>query len=364
VWYVPVMHRDANSARTMERLSELDVLRLAAAGSVALYHLTDQPVAADPAYQALSAVAEFGFLGVPLFFMISGFVILWSASTKTALGFATARMARLYPAFWVCVLITSGVILATDMDNRIDAHTLVANLTMLAGFFHVPYIDYVYWTLTAELKFYGLVALVLVARQVPRVEFWLAAWVCAAAIVAGSDGLRWLKVLTLHPWGAFFASGCVYYLIWSRGISATRLALASVAAVLCVHNAAFAQADFTGIGTSWARGVTAATILTMQLTFLALVTTPLRLPESRAWYWLGALTYPLYLLHNELGDRLWKALPQTVGPWSRLGVTIAVMLLISALVAYFVEHRTCKAARRYLERRLVARFSPANPNRR
>jgi len=48
-----------------------------------------------------------GYLGVNLFFMISGFVILWTARDRTPSGFVLSRITRLYPEFWIGVRLRS-----------------------------------------------------------------------------------------------------------------------------------------------------------------------------------------------------------------------------------------------------------------
>ena len=52
----------------------------------------------------LASYAQYGFLGVPVFFIISGFVIAYSAEGRTPVGFAIARFSRIYPTFLFCVL--------------------------------------------------------------------------------------------------------------------------------------------------------------------------------------------------------------------------------------------------------------------
>src|SRR5579859_2983882 len=106
------------------RIAELDLLRFIAALSVVLYHY-GHPVDLG----SLAQVTEFGFLVVPLFFMISGFVILWTATKKNAVEFVASRLSRLYPTFWVCVLLTAATLYATD--QRVTAAQVLANLTMV-----------------------------------------------------------------------------------------------------------------------------------------------------------------------------------------------------------------------------------------
>ncbi len=47
-------------------------------------------------FPILSEITKFGYLGVALFFMISGYVITLSAANRSALEFAISRFVRLY----------------------------------------------------------------------------------------------------------------------------------------------------------------------------------------------------------------------------------------------------------------------------
>ena len=92
----------------------LDLLRLAAVGAVILYHYgfwgTASHGAQKVAMPYLAPVAQYGFLGVPVFFAISGFVIAYSAEGRTPVGFAIARFSRIYPTFVICMTLTFAVI--------------------------------------------------------------------------------------------------------------------------------------------------------------------------------------------------------------------------------------------------------------
>src|SRR5215468_7919943 len=156
------MTSSANSAE--DRVPEIDLLRFCAAAGVAIYHWCYRPVIAgmpsDTAFGFVQAVSRYGYPGVDLFFIISGFVILWSASRRGAASFIASRFSRLYPTFWACVALTAFVLLLTGRaPPSLDLRAFLLNCTMIPGAIGVAYVDGVYWTLFVELKFYLLVFL-------------------------------------------------------------------------------------------------------------------------------------------------------------------------------------------------------------
>ena len=131
---------------TKTRVNEIDLLRFVAALSVVFFHYAFRGYAGDAKtvmpYPMLATAGKYGYLGVDLFFMISGFVILMTASNGSFKDFAVSRAARLYPAFWACCTVTFGAILAIGgVRYHATFSQYLVNMTMLSEFFHVPYID-------------------------------------------------------------------------------------------------------------------------------------------------------------------------------------------------------------------------------
>jgi len=87
------------------RFYEIDLLRFIAAISVVFYHYAfigvTRPDYNPLVFPALVPIAKYGYLGVELFFIISGYVVLLSAQGKTVRQFFVSRVTRLYPAYWV-----------------------------------------------------------------------------------------------------------------------------------------------------------------------------------------------------------------------------------------------------------------------
>ena len=121
------------------RLKELDSLRGIAALSVAFYHFTE----GRPPFK------YFKFCGtaVDLFFMISGFVIFLSVVDNPSWKiFVKRRILRLYPTYWVCLILTTTAIVINNYLFVINDKNLVvrflANLTMLQYYFRIGDIDW------------------------------------------------------------------------------------------------------------------------------------------------------------------------------------------------------------------------------
>ena len=111
--------------RAKHRLEVLDGIRFLAAAYVVVFHFAagDRGSWHGPSrvlFAPLFTVASYGWLGVELFFMISGFVICLSAWGKTIGQFAVSRFVRLYPAYWFAILLTTAVVLGDDLPRRIQ----------------------------------------------------------------------------------------------------------------------------------------------------------------------------------------------------------------------------------------------------
>src|SRR5689334_19166915 len=104
-----------------------------------------------------------GQRGVEVFFVISGFAIELSLqSANGARDFLASRAVRLYPTFWAALAVTVLVVQTFGLPDRaISIHDALVNTTMIPGSLGVPAADAVYWTLERELRFYGLVVLIL-----------------------------------------------------------------------------------------------------------------------------------------------------------------------------------------------------------
>src|SRR5438128_1660502 len=144
------------------RANEIDLLRFLAALAVVIFHYAFRGYVGHSSslpYPLLEPAAKYGRHGVELFFMISGFVILMSASSGSLRHFIVSRVVRLYPAYWVCCTVTFTALVLLAKQSSPTVVQYVSNMTMLTGFDFmqkiapVPLMDGSYWSLVVEMRF-------------------------------------------------------------------------------------------------------------------------------------------------------------------------------------------------------------------
>ncbi len=284
----------------------------------------------------LQPLAMHGYLGVHLFFIISGFVIVWSAAGRTAGSFARARVLRLYPEFWVALAISAAVFLLIPggFGDELTSKDIALNFTMVPNYLGASFVDNVYWTLAVEIKFYFLAWLMLILGQLPRIEFWLICWLSALGISEFVETGAVVKSAIIFPYGALFAAGGVFYLVHSSGWNVRRAMALTFALALSGKLALGGMSGFVSPA-----DITAQTQLAtvgVVVGIFALIGLAVRWSGSlhgllTVAATAGSLTYPLYLLHNT-GKEIF--LRDT--PWGRTFVAFLVAASYSLVVSYIV----------------------------
>ncbi|GHF18432.1 MULTISPECIES: acyltransferase family protein [Streptomyces] len=323
------------------RLYALDGLRLVAALMVVLYHytyLTGGWGTRDTRrmFSAIEPITRYGWLGVEVFFLISGFVICMSAWGRSLGDFVVSRASRIYPAYWVAVAVTGTVVMTWPQVRSLAGwETVVTNFSMLQHGLGVWDVDGVYWTLFVELKFYVLFALV-VARGVTyrRCVLFCGIWTVAAATAPAVNN-KLLDMWAMPLYAPYFIAGIAFYLMHRFKPTALLWGIVVVSYLLANHhvakrvhdNANHVMALFPA-----QLGVLAA--------FAVMSLVALRKFDRVQWPWLataGALTFPLYLLHQYIGMTVVYGLREKVAPPLLVTGLIAVMLGAAWLMHRYVE---------------------------
>ena len=337
-------------------MNEIDLLRFIAAMSVVLFHYGFRGHAADALsampYPLLAPAAKYGYLGVELFFMISGFVILMTAAAGNVRQFVTSRVVRLYPAFLACCALTYALTLMIGAPVfAVTPRTFLYNLTMFAGFFDIPNVDGSYWSLFVEIRFYALVAVVLLARQIHRAELLLGAW------LAASIGLEFvhvgrLSVLLITEYSAYFIGGAVCFLVWRDGPSLSRAAMIAGSWMLAIRQSVAPLGEIgRRYGSPMSPLVVSAAVTACFAVMLLVAVRRTGAIGRRQWLVAGAVTYPLYLLHQNIGFMLFNAAYPAVNAHLLMWGTVVGVIGIAYAVHQFVERPSASGLKRLFERR-------------
>ena len=343
-----------NSFITPGRFRELDGLRGIAAITVVLYHFGVPASENYPRIGASPYDLGLGELGVQLFFIISGYVILLTAiKSANALSFVISRFSRLYPTYWLALAVAAGTyFLYGNPVRNITALQTLINTTMLQRFMLVDNVDQVYWTLAVELQFYALMTVYLLIRRgtVYRRDLTIGMLIWASvgtvlclvfhpeAALSGTPKMLVWAVVAEHA--ALFCLGMVLFM-YSHDRRMTWLIpyfalLASVNAFL-MHDAAH------GIGVALICVAFFAVIWVRSVPWLAYG--PLN--------FLGQISYPLYLGHALLGYALIDFFFPYAGIWGSRVIALVVVIAWAYLVHISVETRFSSSMRKSLQRKLV-----------
>ena len=277
------------------RLHELDSLRGIACLMVFFFHhsIRFNP---DDTHWAF----HYGYLGVDLFFMISGFVIYLTLDrTKDWKDFVFHRFSRLYPAYWLCVLLTFLAInLSPFSTEKLPNYMLIFNMTMFQHWVGIKDIDLAYWTLNLELSFYVFMLFAylsgyLKAYRAIVILMMLPLWL-RAIIPAASEPL--FHYLTFFRAGHLFGAGIIFYHLYK---SEGRLSIVDgILLLLCLLTQPLWRAPFNLIELLH--------VLVFFVIFFLLAKNKLAWIKVRVLLFYGQISYILYLIHESVGLEILK----------------------------------------------------------
>jgi peptidoglycan/LPS O-acetylase OafA/YrhL len=298
----------------------IDGLRAVAVVSVMLYHLRD-------------SLMPGGFIGVDVFFVISGYVVTMSLARDAAQGYSLAeflkrfyarRIVRIIPALLVCLLVTTLLTVVfvpkawlseATQKTGLYAFFGLSNFALLSAdsyfsprpafnpFTHT-------WSLAVEEQFYVFLPLILFfTLPLSRRVGWrgaIARAVLPALCVASFVAMWWVSganreaafyMLAYRFWELGAGAMC-FLLLQNRGVSQPVIQAASWAGAVLIAGSVW-FADSKAAPFPWALPAVLGTVLLlMAVTAKGAPETPVaRLLRSRPFVFVGQLSYSLYLWH-------------------------------------------------------------------
>jgi peptidoglycan/LPS O-acetylase OafA/YrhL len=266
----------------------------------------------------------FGWIGVQIFFVISGFVITNSAVLVSPMQFWAGRLLRLYPAVWVCATLS---LVAQYFIGGISPPALFGRYIksmLLVPWPTIYWLDGVYWSLAVEITFYALIFLVLALKRVSLIHglAWFltipSAGFCAFHLielqfVSEPDVVLFLRAhqialpVLLLRYGSLFALGIWLWLAANERMTVagrTGLMLALVGSAIGAYGRTLEMIVVCPAASGQSPLIPVVILLAGILIVAGSSQSTGYVPPGpirTALRYLGLTSYPLYLIHNVVG---------------------------------------------------------------
>ncbi|MCB1386392.1 MAG: acyltransferase [Nitratireductor sp.] len=331
--------------RSAPYFASLDLIRFLAAAWVMLSHYAYiGPMRGLVPYGAAGGLIGYtgylSFAAVSIFFTLSGFVMLLTSESAAVPDYIAARFIRLAPGFLLCMTATALFLNWLHAPAAPDLATWFANLVLVPQIFGYPFVDGVYWSLVYEAVFYGWIALLLLAglahrHTLPVVFAWLVVSIANSLLLHVGAA----KYLLITSYSGTFAAGMVMWHAYRNGLRLVHLLLLAMAVyALSLGFVEFSILKYPG-GETEPAGL--ATRLISSAGVVAVVAAGIAFPmhrfSRRLAIGLGGISYPLYLLHQEIGFAAISDLARSLSIAQALFIVTGAVLAVSALVFYVWE---------------------------
>ena len=143
----------------LHRIDSIEIVRFIASLLVALYHVE---ISLPNNSNSIFSIFENGGFGVDLFFVISGFIMVYTTYGRkfNLIAFLENRIMRIYPPYWLVLTATIFIALvlqAVGLQNQ--TYSMISYYSLIVSVFLIPigfHIMPVAWTLAIEIVFYFL----------------------------------------------------------------------------------------------------------------------------------------------------------------------------------------------------------------
>jgi peptidoglycan/LPS O-acetylase OafA/YrhL len=289
------------------RIETLDALRGLAALAVVLRHYTTIFKVDYGLPENFVFEFKYGYLGVELFFLLSGFVIFMTIEqVNNTKEFFIKRFVRLFPTYWLSLGITTIIILFFGLEKmNFKVIDFIFNLTMvqdlLIPILHIKHIDGVYWSLAPELFFYGFVAILFYFNLLKYIKVIGFIWLLISIICIPNDiSIFMLGIIFNLKWSPLFFAGILFYKLWKslneKSIIINHLLI--LFSLLCYY-----VLTLTKLEEEYKSNIIECIVTTFFFVIFYLTAYEKLnfLGSIKPLLFLGKISYPLYLIHQNIG---------------------------------------------------------------
>ena len=297
---------------------------------------------------------RYGNLGVQLFFIISGFVIVQSLKNKSIKDFAINRFLRLFPLFWILCTFTYLLTLIIPHTANVSFTEYLRSMTMFGDLFNgiVGYtrlIDPSYWTLTVELIFYIGIGIFTYFCSYKNIRYFLGFWlvVSAIAFLLKVDHNFYVKLLLVRHAAYFAFGGALSLVVMKQAQDILEkyfdwiLLFVSGGYATYIHPRALEP--YYTINPLDTKIITLLHILFF-IAIPILVYSSVYIKNKRLINFLtilGGITYPLYLLHQKIGNAILNFVTANYDKisWSHLSIGFEIIIIVISYIVYLQDKR-------------------------
>lgn len=317
-----------------DKILSIQYLRGLAALGVVFCHfgfaLTDYPI--------LSSAFNFGQIGVPVFFFISGFIIVYALeqsgyTTNQFFTFLIKRSIRIDPPYWAMIglYIALGYFLNylpsyRGVHFQFKLGQLLAHLFYAVPFTHYQFYNHIFWTLCVEFQFYVLIGLFFfLSTKKAYKTIFLIAFGTVNVFHFGNDNL-------IFNYSSVFALGISFMTFYSN-----RTKLNAVLPICFIGIAAYCL------------GIVIATVLLIACFITLSANQPFK-----PLYFLGNISYSLYLTHSfvwELCNGVLKRIAITNNQLISFALELILAILFAWLFYLLIEKPAIRLSKNFIYQR-------------
>jgi len=334
----------------MKRIISIDFLRGLAIIGVLLYHFL------HGFNSKILKISNFdnnyiliGKYGVLLFFIISGFVITNSVySSKNYKIFLYKRFIRIYPTFFISVIITYIMINFLFLEERIvGIEDFLLNLIFFPLFFSIPPVDGVYWSLIIEFEFYFFIAFLIYLNflEDKKIELLIIFYILIAFLnyffLQESFIYKVCNKALKFGYFSYFFAGIIFYYCFKNGFKFKY--------IIILLNLIILSFLYDKFGVNYMAFLTY--IFFFIFVFLINEQVYIKFFLMRIVVFVGVISYPLYLLHQNIGYAIMKKLIifYHVPYMLSLLITILLVVILASLISFYFEKPIIK----YFKRKVI-----------